>query len=170
MKLDNLGIMRTSGLAKEVLAVHFKLRSDTIRRTIAYERLAILVRINVSRFKTHPRSQAVLRVIMLPFLTPAPSAVGCLNLPVYFPRTPRGAFLIINPLKPNDPYMGRTAPLTSKRFILCIYSTNIDTEYFKHGIYSPFFPLEKGVFFIILMYLVPVLFTFYIQGVLKLKK
>jgi len=66
--------------------------------------------------------------------------------------------------------MGRTAPLTSKRCILCIYSTNIDTEYFKHGIYSPFFPLEKGVFFIILMYLVPVLFTFYIQGVLKLEK
>ena len=38
------------------------------------------------------------------------------------------------PLTPNDPYSGRTAPLTSKRFILCIYSTNIGTEYFKHGI------------------------------------
>jgi len=76
----------------------------------------------------------------------------------------------IDPLKPNDSFRGRTAPLTSKRFILYIYSTNICTEYFKHGIYSPFFPLQHAVFFIILTYLVPVLFTFYIQSVLKLKK
>jgi hypothetical protein len=71
---------------------------------------------------------------------------------------------------PNDPYRGRTAPLTSKRCILYIYSTNIGTDYFKRGIYSPFFRLKNAVCFIILMYLVPVLFTFYIQGVLKLKK
>ena len=45
----------------------------------------------------------------------------------------------INPLTPNDHYSGRTAPLTSKRCSLYIYSTNIGTEYFKHGIYSPFF-------------------------------
>ena len=75
----------------------------------------------------------------------------------------------INPLKPNDPYRGRTAPLTSKRCILYIYSTNTGTEYFKHGIYSPFFLLQNAVCFIILIYLVPVLFTFYIQDVLKLK-
>ena len=43
------------------------------------------------------------------------------------------AFDII-PLTPNDPYRGRTAPLTSKRCILYIYLTNIGTEYFKHGI------------------------------------
>ena len=71
---------------------------------------------------------------------------------------------IINPLTPNDPYRGRTAPLTSKRCILYIYSTNVGTEYFKHGIYSPFFfSLQNAVCFIILTYLVPVLFTFYIQ-------
>jgi hypothetical protein len=35
----------------------------------------------------------------------------------------------INPLTPNDTYRGRTAPLTSKRCILYIYSTNIGTEY-----------------------------------------
>ena len=74
----------------------------------------------------------------------------------------------VNPLKPNDPYRGRTAPLTSKRCILYIYSTNIGTEYFKYGIYDPFFfPLKNAVSFIILTYLVPVLFTFYIQCVLK---
>ena len=38
-------------------------------------------------------------------------------------------------------------------------------------ILSPFFfPLQNAVCFIILTYLVPVLFTFYMQGVLKLKK
>ena len=78
--------------------------------------------------------------------------------------------LTINPLTPNDPYRGLTAPLTSKRCILYIYSRNIGTEYFKHGIYSPFISLQNAVCFIILTYLVPVLFAFYIQGVLKLKK
>ena len=114
-------------------------------------------------------------------------------------------FLYLNPFTPNDPYRGLTAPLTSKvafyifiatnigteyfkhgiyspffslfemQFhnsnvfgsctihILYIYSTNIGTEYFKHGIYSPFFSLQNAVCFIILTYLVPVLFTFYIQ-------
>jgi hypothetical protein len=43
-------------------------------------------------------------------------------------------------------------------------------NYFKHVIYSPFFPLQNAVCFIILTYLVPVLFTFYIQDVVKLKK
>ena len=75
-----------------------------------------------------------------------------------------------NPLTPNDHYCGRTAPLTSKRCILYIYSTNTVTEYFKHGIYCPFFRLQNVVCFINLTYLVPVLFIFYIQGVLKLKK
>ena len=70
-----------------------------------------------------------------------------------------------NPLTPNDPYSGRTAPLTSKRCILYIYSTNTGAQYFKHGIYSPFPSLQNAVCFIILKYLVPVLFTFYIQGV-----
>ena len=66
--------------------------------------------------------------------------------------------------------MGRTAPLTSKCCILYIYSTNTGTEYFKPALYSPFFSLQNAVCFIMLTPLVPVLFTFYIQGVLKLKK
>ena len=78
-------------------------------------------------------------------------------------------YLLFNSLTPNDHYNGRTAPLTSKRCILYIYSTNIGTEYFKHDIHSPFFPIQNAVCFIILTYLVPVLFTFYIQGILKLK-
>ena len=49
----------------------------------------------------------------------------------------------VNRLTPDDPYMGRTAPLTSKRCILYTYSTNIGTEYFKHALYSPFFLSSK---------------------------
>ena len=53
-------------------------------------------------------------------------------------RIPVGVFEeeeeVINRLTPNDPYMGRTAPLTSKRYILYIYSTNIGTEYFKYAL------------------------------------
>jgi hypothetical protein len=50
---------------------------------------------------------------------------------------------MLNPLTPNDPYRGRTAPLTSKRCILYIYSKNIGTEYFKPGIHSLFFSSSK---------------------------
>jgi len=44
----------------------------------------------------------------------------------------------INPLKPNDLYIGRTAPLTPRCCILYIYSTNTRTEYFKHAAHSVF--------------------------------
>ena len=69
----------------------------------------------------------------------------------------------VNRLTPNDPYMGRTAPLTSKSCILYIHSTNIGTEYFKHVLYSPFCSLQNAVCFIMLTCLVPVLLTFYTQ-------
>ena len=74
----------------------------------------------------------------------------------------------LNLLKPNDICVCRTAALTSRRYILNIYSTYIHTEYFKHAAYSPFFSLQNAVYFIMLPWLVPVLFAFYLQGVLKL--
>jgi hypothetical protein len=42
---------------------------------------------------------------------------------------------LLNPLAPSDPYMGRTAQLTSRCCILNTYSTNIRTEYFKRAAY-----------------------------------
>jgi len=57
-------------------------------------------------------------------------------------------------------YICRTASLTSRCCILYIYSINIRTEYFKRAAHSPFFPLQNAVYFIMLPFLVPVLFTF----------
>jgi len=76
---------------------------------------------------------------------------------------------VINALKPNDPYRGRTAQLTFKGFILYNYSTNIGTEYFKHGIYSPFFLLKCSLFRnsnVFASCIIHILYT----GVLKFKK
>jgi len=53
--------------------------------------------------------------------------------------------------------------------ILYIYSTNIGTEYFKHGIYSSFFSLQNVVCFIILTFGSCIIYILY-TGVLKLKK
>ena len=56
-----------------------------------------------------------------------------------FPVRNHGLCYVLNLLKPNDIYIYiyiyicRTAALTSRRYILNIYSTNIHTEYFKHA-------------------------------------
>jgi hypothetical protein len=75
----------------------------------------------------------------------------------------------INPLTPNDTYSGRTAPLTSK-VAFYIFIQQIKVLNILNMVYTPRFFLQNAVCFIILTYLVPVLFTFYIQDVLKLKK
>ena len=67
---------------------------------------------------------------------------------------------VFNPLAPNDLYISRTAQLTSRRRVLNIYSTNILTECFIHAAHPPFFSLQDAVYFIMLPFLVPVIFTF----------
>ena len=65
-------------------------------------------------------------------------------------------------------YICRTANLQILHLIY--FSTNIRTEYFKHAAQSPFFSLQNAFYFIMLLFFGSVLFTFYIQSVLKLKK
>ena len=65
-----------------------------------------------------------------------------------------------NPSAPNDVHTRRTTQLTSGRCILNIYSTNILTEYFKHAAHSPLFSLQDAVYFTMLSFFIPVIFTF----------
>jgi hypothetical protein len=66
-------------------------------------------------------------------------------------------------------YIEDRHPLPSKHPILRIYSTNIPTEFFKHAAQSPFFSLQNAVYLIMLPFLDPVLFAFYMKVVLKFK-
>jgi len=61
---------------------------------------------------------------------PACSAVSQRTAP---PRAPAHHVAAVNLLKPNDIYICRTAVLTSRRYIVNIYSTNIRAVYFKHA-------------------------------------
>ena len=152
-----------SSLGENFYSDSERLRINWVEERLAFLRLHILYLFNVMYYRS------VLEPIAKPSHTEA--NVSCKivgKLRTTFIK--KCDFFFLNSLTPNDPYRVRTAPLTSKRCILYIYSTNIGTEYFKHVIYSPFFSLQNAVCFIIVTYLVPVLFTFYKQGVLKFKK
>jgi hypothetical protein len=70
------------------------------------------------------------------------------------------------PLETVRPIYRTGTPLPSKHPILCIFfSTNIRTEFFKHATHCVIFSLQNAVYFIMLPFLVPVLFAFYLQDV-----
>jgi len=72
-------------------------------------------------------------------------------------------------MTPNDPYRDRTATQTSK-VAFYIFIQQIQILNILNFVYTLRFFLQNAVCFIILTYLVPVLFTFCMQGVLELKK
>jgi len=83
----------------------------------------------------------------------------CLSFPIQTCRpyklnaTVKG--VVSNPLTPNDPYRGRTAPLTSK-VSFYIFIQQISVLNILNMVYTLlFFSLQNAVCFIILTYLVP---------------
>ena len=79
------------------------------------------------------------------------------NLKISTDKTKMMAF---NHLTPNGHYMGRTAQLTSRCCILNIYSTNVLLNILNMLHNLRFFLFKNAVYFIMLPFLVPILFTF----------
>ena len=100
---------------------------------------------NVTQYFYRPQNQTQqgkIQTLVSTHIFPSPYVTSCTFIqlfPSLYPYLLTNYLAFINPLTPNDPYRGRTAPLTSKHCILYIYSSNIGTEYFKRGIYAPSF-------------------------------
>jgi len=80
------------------------------------------------------RAHAAIKYCIYPATLPSVTVKSCTNKrPGCGVDHPPPSSVEVNLLKPNDIYICRTAALTSRRYILNIYSTNIRTEYFKHA-------------------------------------
>jgi hypothetical protein len=66
-------------------------------------------------------------------------------------------------------YIGRAYRYPPDVAFYIFFSATVITDYFKHAAHSPFFSSKFRLFHNATFFLVSVLFTFYIQGVLKFK-
>ena len=76
--------------------------------------------------------------------------------------------IYINLYEPCVLHIGRAYCYPPDVAFYIFFSTNISTDYFKHAVHSPFFS-SKCRLFHNATFFGSVLFTFYIQGVLKFK-
>ena len=108
----------------------------------------------------------LLTLTLLPPLPPPPPLHPLLLLLLLFfflfPSSSSSSFLLLLCLTlwRLTTFICRTTQLTSRRCNLNIYSTNTPTEYFKHAAHPPYFSLQDAVYFIMLPFWVPVIFTF----------
>jgi hypothetical protein len=73
------------------------------------------------------------------------------------------------PLRTVRPIYRTGTPLPSKNPFHLFFQQIYVLNFFKHAAHSPLFSFQNAVYFITLTCLVPVLFAFYIQDVLKFK-